>query len=80
MKISIVVRIKNDIPDPAGEAIRQLLLEAGSSDLRSIRVGKFVELDFDGGDDTTATERVKRLCQEVLVNDATEEYSFKIED
>ena len=81
MKVSIVIRPKSDIPDGAGKTVHHLLLEAGgSSDIREVRIGKFIEIDFESGDDVTIAERVKRLCQDVLVNDATEEFMFRIED
>ena len=81
MKVSIVIRTKSDIPDGAGKTVQHLLSEAGgSSDIREVRIGKFIEIEFESGDDVMITERVKRLCQDVLVNDATEEYMFRIED
>lgn len=81
MKVSIIVRAKSDVPDAAGKTLHHLLLESGgSSDIREIRVGRYVEIDFESGDDVTITERVKRLCNDLLVNEATEEYFFRVEE
>src|SRR5690606_10475745 len=80
MKANIFIQLKSDIPDHAGDGIRQRLFENGTSDIKSVRIGKMITLEFDGGDISTATERVKRLCQEVFVNEALEDFTFAFEE
>ena len=80
MKAVVIVRQKDDVPDSAGLAIKRQLLEQGISDVKSIRIGKIIELDMDIGDDMAIRERVKRLCSELLVNEVSEEYSLRIEE
>lgn len=80
MKANIFIRLREDVPDYPGESIRQRLFENGTSDVKAVRIGKVVTLEFDGGDEATVTDRVKRLCQDVFVNDTVEEYVFTIEE
>lgn len=80
MRAIVQVVPRDDVPDPTGDLIRDRLFDLGSSDIRQVRVGKIIVLEFDGGDLATVTDRVKKLCQELLVNELTEQYSLKVEE
>jgi phosphoribosylformylglycinamidine synthase subunit PurS len=80
MKVLINIRNRADVPDAVGQAIRRRIVDMGSSDVRSVRVGKTVELELDIGDDAALMDRAKKLCQELLVNELTEEYDLKVTD
>ncbi len=80
MKATVSIMPRSDVPDSVGETIREQLYDVGSSDIRRVSVGKQIILDFEGGDISTVTERVKKLCQEFLVNDLLEEFTFKVEE
>jgi phosphoribosylformylglycinamidine synthase PurS subunit len=76
VKASVLVRPKEGILDPQGEAVRQSLRKLGF-DVSSARVGRVVDLDVgaDGADEARA--QIERMCGELLANPLIE--SFEIE-
>jgi phosphoribosylformylglycinamidine synthase PurS subunit len=78
MKIGVTVLLKDEIVDASGKVLTSRLLDMGFQEVRGARVGKFIELDLDTGDEFTATERVKKMSQELLVNANIEDFSIQI--
>ena len=71
------VRLDANVNDPQGNAVREGLHSLGHDDVREVRIGKIVELTLLAADETTARERVDRMCHELLANPIIE--SFEIE-
>ena len=75
MKATVVVRPKQGILDPQGQAVEGSLRKLGF-DVSSVRVGRVIDLELaDDGDDLRA--QVERMCAELLANPLIE--SFEIE-
>lgn len=79
MKVRVLIRTKNDIPDNPGRLLQERLVEMGHSEVRSARIGKLVELDLDIGDEKTIRDRVEKLCREILMNSISEEFLVEIQ-
>ena len=47
MKAKVTVTLKREVLDPQGEAIRHGLQALGLQGVRSVRVGKVIELELD---------------------------------
>ena len=47
MKASVVVRLKTEVLDPQGDAVRKALVKLGFEGIKSVRVGKIVEIEVD---------------------------------
>jgi len=47
MKISVVVKPKEAVLDPQGAAVRDAMHHLGMPEVRSVRIGKFMEIDLD---------------------------------
>lgn len=74
MKATVVVRPKQGILDPQGEAVQGSLRKLGF-DVSSVRVGRVIDLELADGHDLRA--QVERMCAELLANPLIE--SFEIE-
>ena len=76
MKVTVLIRPKQGILDPQGEAVEASLRKLGFS-AGGARVGRLVDLDVDAATPQEATAQVERMCQELLANPLIE--SFEIE-
>jgi phosphoribosylformylglycinamidine synthase len=74
MKVRVLVRPKKEVPDPAGELTTTQLVSMGYSEVRGVRIGRFYELNLETGDADMASERVERMCSELLGNSVVEEW------
>tara|TARA_B100001250_G_C19738022_1_gene761712 strand:+ start:477 stop:719 length:243 start_codon:yes stop_codon:yes gene_type:complete len=80
MKAKIFISLKDGILDPQGSTVNKALDSIGINVINSIRIGKYIEMDFDNIDKDTIRSIVKSSCDKLLVNPNTETYSFEIEE
>jgi phosphoribosylformylglycinamidine synthase PurS subunit len=76
MKATVLVRPKQGILDPQGQAVESSLRQLGFS-VGEARVGRLVDLEVDSTDPTAALAEVGRMCEQLLANPLIE--SFEIE-
>ena len=76
MRATVLVRPKEGILDPEGDAVRQSLRKLGF-EVASARVGRVIDLDLDAADVHAARSEIERMCHELLANPLIE--SFEIE-
>ena len=76
MKFSVTVTLKKDVLDPQGKVVLNTLTNLGMKDLKSIRQGKFFEIEVDESDQKKAEEKVKVMCEKLLVNLIIEDYKI----
>ena len=76
MKVKVVVMPKEAVLDPQGNAVRDAMRHLGMPEVRSVRIGKYMEIDVDGeaGD---LEKRLHRLCRDLLSNPVIEEYELQ---
>ncbi len=78
MKASVVVRLKPEVLDPQGDAVRKALEKLGFSGIKGVRVGKVIEIELDdaaaGGD---LKARLGKMADEMLANPVTEDFEVK---
>ena len=74
--IDIQVYLKENILDPQGKAVHQALQQLGFNEVKSVRVGKFIRLQTE--DTANLDERVKTICNQLLVNGVVEDFSYTI--
>jgi phosphoribosylformylglycinamidine synthase len=75
MRVRVLVRPKEGILDPQGQAVEKALPALGYEDVRNVHVGRLIELDV-GGDDGDVTERVSEMCERLLANPLIESYEI----
>jgi phosphoribosylformylglycinamidine synthase PurS subunit len=76
MKVKVIVTPKAAVLDPQGNAVRDAMRHLGMPEVRSIRIGKYMEIDIEGqtGD---FESRLHRLCRDLLSNPVIEDYELQ---
>jgi phosphoribosylformylglycinamidine synthase len=77
MRATVLVRPKQGILDPQGQAVESSLRELGFS-VGAARVGRVVDLDVEAGDAASARDAVERMCEELLANPLIETYEIEL--
>ncbi|OFV81760.1 MAG: phosphoribosylformylglycinamidine synthase [Acidobacteria bacterium RBG_13_68_16] len=78
MQVEVRVKLKQQVLDPQGEAIRRVLAGLGYSEVEQVRVGKLMLLEVAGGDAKKVRTRVEEACREVLANTVIEEFEVRL--
>lgn len=80
MKATVYVRLKREVLDPQGDAIRRALATLGFEGVRGVRVGKLVEIDFD--ESAVGPEEIKaelaKMADELLANPVIEDHEVEL--
>jgi len=79
MKVRVAVRLKPAILDPQGKTVQQALTQMGYNDVKSVRIGKLIELDVDGSDAVAVKARVEEFSRKLLVNPMMETFEIELE-
>ena len=74
MKFSVTVTLKKDVLDPQGKVVQNTLIDLGMNNLKSIRQGKFFEIEIEEKDEKNAEQKVEEMCKKLLVNLIIEDY------
>ena len=77
MKATVVVRPKEGILDPQGQAVEESLRHLGF-EVGHARVGRVVDLEVDAVDPAQARAAVERMCEQLLANTLIESYEIEI--
>ena len=78
MKVKVVVMPKAAVLDPQGNAVRDAMRHLGMPEVRSVRIGKCMEIDVDG-ENGELESRLNSLCRELLSNPVIEDYELQQE-
>ena len=76
MKAKVIVMPKAAVLDPQGNAVRDAMRHLGMPEVRSVRIGKYMEIDIDGQDGDFES-RLHRLCRDLLSNPVIEDYEVQ---
>jgi phosphoribosylformylglycinamidine synthase subunit PurS len=71
--VEVVVVLKPVVNDPQGLVVRDGLHRLGFPGVRSVRVGKHLELEVDGEDEATVRAQVEAMCEQLLRNTVIED-------
>jgi len=76
LKFSVTVTLKKDVLDPQGKVVKDTLNNLGMDNLKSIRQGKFFEIDVNENNVVEAEKKIKIMCEKLLVNLIIEDYKI----
>jgi phosphoribosylformylglycinamidine synthase len=79
MKATVLVRPKEGILDPQGQAVEQSLRKLGF-DVGHARVGRVVDFEVEASNPEEARERVAEMCRELLANPLIESYEVEVHE
>jgi phosphoribosylformylglycinamidine synthase PurS subunit len=77
MKATVLVRPKQGILDPQGQAVESSLRQLGFA-VGEARVGRVVDLEVDSSDPDAARAEVERMCEQLLANPLIESYEIEL--
>ena len=76
MKVNVVVMPKEAVLDPQGAAVRDAMKHLGMPEVRSVRIGKYMEIEVEGAN-PGLEERLHNLCRDLLSNPVIEDYELQ---
>ena len=77
MKATVLVRPKEGILDPQGDAVQNSLRHLGFA-VGEARVGRVVDLEVEASDPAAARAEVEQMCEQLLANTLIESYEIEI--
>ena len=76
MRATVFVRLKGEVLDPQGDAVKRALSTLGFDGVSNVRIGKLVEIEVDDklakAPDFEA--RLRKMADEMLANPVIEDY------
>jgi phosphoribosylformylglycinamidine synthase len=76
----VYVSLKPTVNDPQGLTIADGLRALGSSEVESVRAGKYIEIRLTAQSADEARQRVDAMCDKLLANPIIESYRFDVEE
>jgi phosphoribosylformylglycinamidine synthase PurS subunit len=80
MKATVLVRLKTEVLDPQGDAVRRALGKLGFEGVQAVRVGKLIEIEIDEKAHPEAKpeleKRLAKMADEMLANPVIEDYEI----
>ena len=75
MKAKVIVMPKQSVLDPQGVAVRDAMQHHGLHGVKSVRIGKFMEIECEA----LNAEQLHQICRDLLSNPVIEDYTLEIE-
>ena len=76
MKIKVIITLKDGVLDPQGKAIQQTLNGMNFPQVKSVRQGKYFDIEVNETDEEKAKEKVDDMCKKLLANLVIENYKI----
>ena len=80
MRAKIYITYKDGILDPQGKTIGHALNSIGIKKINTVRMGKYIEMEFNGISKDEASKITDESCRKLLANPNTETYKFELVD
>ena len=76
----VEVRLQADVNDPPGNTLGDGLLQLGFSGVRSVRIGKLIEIEVEAADALSARADAEAMAKSLLANPVIEDYTVHIRE
>ncbi len=76
MRATVYVRLKPEVLDPQGDAVRRALGRLGFEGVRGVRVGKLIEIALDDAAAEGVKARLAEMADELLANPVIEDFEI----
>ncbi len=77
LKVRVLIRPKEGILDPQGQAVERALPALGYEDVSNVHVGRLVELEVLDEGQADVKQRVEEMCERLLANPLIESYEVE---
>ncbi len=80
MKATVYVRLKQEVLDPQGDAVKRALDTLGFAGVKGVRVGKLIEIELDdaAGAPAELEKKLAKMADEMLANTVIEDYEIDV--
>lgn len=80
MKATVLIRLKGEVLDPQGDAVRRALTKLGFEGIKDVRVGKLVEIEIDAAHAAAPdlAQRLSKMADEMLANPVIEDFEVRM--
>ena len=80
MKATVYVRLKGEVLDPQGDAVKRALGTLGFEGVGNVRIGKLIEIDVDDklAQAPDFQRRLAKMADDMLANPVIEDYEIKL--
>jgi len=79
VKATVLVRLKGEVLDPQGDAVRRALGTLGFEGVKDVRIGKLVEIEIEGGaGDDALKARLAEMADAILANPVIEDFEVRV--
>ena len=78
MRATVLIRPKEGILDPQGEAVGEALQTMGFAVSR-VRVGRLVDVELDTDDETEAMAQLDGMARDLLANPLIESFTIELD-
>ena len=79
MRATVIVRPKEGILDPQGQAVEGSLRQLGF-DVGAARVGRVIDLELAAATRDEARNKLERMCERLLANPLIESYEIDLDE
>jgi len=81
LKAQVFVRLKREVLDPQGDAVKRALDTLGFGGVKNVRVGKLIEIELDpkAGSGEELRAKLTKIADEMLANTTIEDYEVVVE-
>ncbi|MCS6859495.1 MAG: phosphoribosylformylglycinamidine synthase subunit PurS [Abditibacteriales bacterium] len=79
MKASIIITLKKSLFDAQGATVQKALHHLGYTNVKDLRIGKFITIELDGDDPAALRAQVEEMCQKLLANPIIEEFRVEVD-
>ena len=77
MRVRVLVKPKQGILDPQGQAVERALPALGYDGVTNVHIGRLIELELDGADREAVLSQVSEMCERLLANPLIESYEIE---
>ena len=77
-EVKVFIRLRPSVLDPAGEAIKSASSKLGVAGIKSLRIGKMIEVTIEGNNKDNIKEKIDLLCDRLFANTVIEDYEYSI--
>ena len=77
--VKVFVRLRPSVLDPAGEATKSASKKLGAEGIKSLRIGKMIEVKIAGNGENEVREKIDLLCDRLFANTVIEDYEYSLE-
>ena len=77
--VKVFIRLRPSVLDPAGEAIKSASNKLGVEGIKSLRIGKMIEVKIESETENDVREKIDLLCDRLFANTVIEDYEYLIE-